>query len=682
MDSLLNPNAALILIGRLLCGLNTDIAFWARIPSGTFTVLPNSASSPPTTMAPFAYSDLAPSKLLPLHRYRKLRTGDWLSVWNPAYIANYRIDRAASQSALEILSFFTIGCAIALSHHFYYSHLSYKSVERTYSTPIHHFSNQRWASRIGSALAFAANFFFAKAVGAAYVQRLWTVARRTGGLSLDGLNAGFDVLYNLQGFLSLDLISSAQGLILLALMSWAMPLIVIITPSALLVVPRNVTTFVSPCTVPLVDLSTLPSSAAICLYNTITTVGLPIPQTFQYLESPSPQAQNLATLALLSGTYTVPESACGPICDYTTSFFAPYFNCTKPFNIGKPKTYFNGTYFWYATSVVNSTDAPDQLYIDWFGDRQAVILGGQLNAAQDLAQRVICSATNASYTLYIQHNGSYTSVTPQSITPVNNFTTVYDVAGRVLLTNPDNTEPMVYSSIFLAVTSILDGTVLNGSTLETSSMKCIDRESSICKSELSPAFDYSQWLEASLTTSMSSVQTNQTMVTMGNFGFMNTTAREWIPFSDIGQKVESLMLNISIGLMALNIQGSSSKQISTTPASASAISCTQHTTENAYLYRPMVLWVPYFTAVICTLFSILVGLHAIWRNPSKGSTGFKTMLVVTRNSDLTFISAGGGESVDGRVRLRFADYEPDGTTPRGVFDVVPESTMSNKDWEL
>jgi hypothetical protein len=419
-------------------------------------------------MAPFAYSDFAPSKLLTLQQYKKLRTGDQsLSVRKPVYITNYPIDHSTSprqSSTLEILSFFIIGCAIALGHHFYYSYLSYKSVEKTYSTPIHDFSDQRWASHLGSALAFATKFFFAKAVGAAYVQRLWTVARRTGGMSLDGLDAGFDVLHNLQGFLSLDLISSAQRLILLALMSWAMPLIAIITPGALLVVPHNVTLFVSPCAVPSVDLSTWASSATLCLYHNVSSsVGN------QDLASPSPQAQQLATLALLSGTYAVPESACGPVCEYSTSFFAPYFNCTKPFNIGKPHKNSGGVYFWNATSVANLTNAPDQLYIDWFGDRQAAIVGGPPNPAQDLAQRVICSATNASYTLNIQHNGSYTSVTPQSITPVNNFSTVYDQTGYSMLINPNNTEPMVYSSIFQAVTSILNGTVLNGSSVLMSS---------------------------------------------------------------------------------------------------------------------------------------------------------------------------------------------------------------------
>ncbi|KIM78563.1 hypothetical protein PILCRDRAFT_90532 [Piloderma croceum F 1598] len=613
-------------------------------------------------MAPFAYSDFAPSKLLTLHQYKKLRTDHSIS--------------PRQSSTLEILSFFMIGCAIALSHHSYYSYLSYKSVERTYSTPIHAFSDQKWASHVGSALAFATKFFFAKA-DRGHVPGV-----------LDGLDAGFDVLHNLQGFLSLDLISSAQRLILLALMSWAMPLIAIITPGALLVVSHNVTAFVSPCAVPSVDLSTWASSATLCLYDNVSFTEN------QYLASPSPQAQQLATLALLSGTYAVPESACGPVCDYSTSFFAPYFNCTKPFNIGKPSNYSGGVYFWNATSVANSTNAPDQLYIDWFGDRQAAIVGGPPNPAQNLAQRVICSATNASYTLHVQHNGSYTSVTPQSITPVNNFSTVYDQTGHALLINPNNTEPMVYSSIFQAVTSILDGTVLNGSSMLMSSGSSAVGPASVLlprqvSGSLSPQDGSAHYQDAytgqsaqqfSSTMWNTSVQINQTMVTLGTFGYMNTTAQEWIPFSNIGQKVEGLMLNISIGLMVLNIQGSSSKQISTSPTSASVITCTQHPTENVYLYRPMVLWVPYLTAFICTLFAVLVGLHALWRNPSKGSTGFKTMLAATRNTDPTFIAAVGGEKVDGGVRLRFVDYESDGMTLRRVFEVVPES-ISTEDQE-
>ena len=46
------------------------------------------------------------------------------------------------------------------------------------------------------------------------------------------------------------------------------------------------------------------------------------------------------------------------------------------------------------------------------------------------------------------------------------------------------------------------------------------------------------------------------------------------------------------------------------------------------------------------------------------------MLAVTRNSDPTFVEAVGSENVDGRMRLRFVDYQSDGTTPRRVFEMV------------
>ncbi|KIM88388.1 hypothetical protein PILCRDRAFT_814288 [Piloderma croceum F 1598] len=57
------------------------------------------------------------------------------------------------------------------------------------------------------------------------------------------------------------------------------------------------------------------------------------------------------------------------------------------------------------------------------------------------------------------------------------------------------------------------------------------------------------------------------------------------------------------------------------------------------------------------------------------------MLAATRNTDPTFIAAIEGENMDGRVRLRFVDYESDGTTLRRVFEVVPES-ISTEDQEL
>jgi hypothetical protein len=347
------------------------------------------------------WKNSSPFRVLRLHRYQKPTTGDRPSPMKSVCDTNYSIDHLKSScqsSAIEIVTLFLIGCAIATSHHFYYSHLSQKNIDRTHTTPFPGFNGQKWASHLGTALAFAANFFFAKAVGEVYIQRLWTAARRAGGMSLDSLDAGFDVLHNPKGFLCLDLISSAHCLIILALMSWAMPLLAIIVPGALLVAPYNATILISPCNVPSVNLSTSKSLTTLSLYTTRASDGN------SYLISPSPQMQQLATLALLSGTYSVPESPCGSICTYNTSFFAPYFNCTKPLDIGKPRKAQGGVYFWNATSRTGSGDRPDQLYIDWYGDRQAAIIGGPPNSTQDQARRVICTATNASYTFYIRHN--------------------------------------------------------------------------------------------------------------------------------------------------------------------------------------------------------------------------------------------------------------------------------------
>ena len=469
-----------------------------------------------------------------------------------------------------------------------------------------------------------------------------------------GLDAGFDILNNPMGFLCWDLISSAQRLILLGLVSWAMPLIAIIAPGALLVVSQDTSTLIFQCGVPSIDLSTPDSSAALSLYTNSSTGE-------SYLASPSPQMQQLATLALLSGTYTVPPSPCGPasVCIYTTTFFAPYFNCsTEPYDI-EPRTHDNGTYFWNATSAVNlPNDTPDQLYIEWYGNRQANITSA---LPSDQAQRIICSAVNATYTFHIQHNGSDPRVvTSQSVTFVKNFSTVYDSTNSL---PQDNSSATVYAAIFQAVTGILNGTVLNGSKSdpvgEAVPLLLLSRQSQYT----SPQDGSAHYVNP--ISLFFSLKTNQTMVTMGNFGYMNETIREWIPFGDIGDRVESLMYNISdIGLAALNISGSSNHSPNQT--------CTHITKENIYFYRPMVLCVPYAVAFICTLFSILVGMHALWSNQSTGTTGFKTTLAATRNPELDVVVSGRMGKNGKRVRLRFVDFGADGK-PRKVFEVEPNS---------
>lgn len=243
-----------------------------------------------------------------------------------------------------------------------------------------------------------------------------------------------------------------------------------------------------------------------------------------------------------------------------------------------------------------------------------------------------------------------------------------------MLENPANPGATVYAAIFQSVTSILNGTVLNGSQSTSAQLtsaqmlpprRLVDGPLRRQVQITSPQ-DGNAHYQNPYTDSISwffSLQTNQTMVTLGKFGHMNETAREWIPFSNIGQIMESLMYNVSIGLAALDVSGSPAPETT----------CTQGATENIYSYRSSELLVPYTLACICTLFSVLVGMHALWSNQSQGTTGFKTTLEVTRNPDLDVVVFGGVGKNGKRVRLKFVDFGVDGK-PRGVFEVEPDST--------
>lgn len=114
--------------------------------------------------------------------------------------------------------------------------------------------DQKWASHVGTALAFLTKFFFSMCIGAAYVETLWKTARRPLGLSIAGLDASFGLLSNPLNFLSTDLLFSAQFLILLAAISWLVPIISVFTPGALTVTTEFVNGTIS-CTVPALNLA-------------------------------------------------------------------------------------------------------------------------------------------------------------------------------------------------------------------------------------------------------------------------------------------------------------------------------------------------------------------------------------------------------------------------------------------
>lgn len=635
-------------------------------------------------------ANFAPSTSMP-HGYRRLLDATvakfkhpYATLTDPDHYLNDKPEKTTKRhtlhwprhlpilSTLQIVGPFLLGCIFALVHHIYCTSLSGKEVG---TIVIANSRDQVWASHASSAFAYAAKFSFTTAVGAACIQHLWTAACEPRGIPLDGLDAGFSILHDPLNFFSRELISSAQLIILLALMSWSMPLIAVITPGSLLVVSRNTTTSIYPCAVPSVDLSTQNSLEELGIYG--------ITDGAEYLVSPSPTMRHVATLALLSGTYAVPQSPCGPVCNYTTSFFAPYFTCTEPYDSGAPRRDGDGSaYIWDALfTVQNRSDIPDVFYAEWYGDRQVAVMGGSADTtASEQAQRVNCTAVNATYTVQIEHDGSFHSITRHSVIPMNNFSTIYDPVNNYIHVDLANSAPIVYAAVFQAATTVIAGTVVNRSlplpsggvsSPQDGAAHYQDQYTGASAAAIPRSVGWPQSLAARAPSSETypygmfiGPTPNQTMVTTSSFGYMNPALRQWIPVSNVGEMIESLMYNITIGLMALNIPGSSSNQVSTDTNPAPNITCIQSEPKNIYSYHRMVLIVPYLIAFACTLFSVLVGLRALWSLQVDAVTGFKRTTEVTRNPDLDFVIT--GRDVSGSVRLRFGDFFVDGEK-RKVF---------------
>ncbi|KDQ53512.1 hypothetical protein JAAARDRAFT_39199 [Jaapia argillacea MUCL 33604] len=513
------------------------------------------------------------------------------------------------------------GMLFALGHHLFYAHLSGRPVD---SGPV----NQKWANHIGAGIAYVVKTLFVFAIGSAYVQQLWFAARRSSGLALSSLDAGFGILNNPLKFLVPTFIASSPTLALIALISWTIPFVAIITPGALEVLPRNFTSSFSPCPIPIVDLSDPQSSLLFALYNTDHNTTAPGSGSFN---APSPLSQRLATEVLLAGAYKPPASPCGEVCAYTTAFQAPYFDCANVTSPGTIAEMFHAEVpVLYNGSFTTSTEQ-DYAIIGWAQDSTGF---GQ--------QVTNCTATNATYTYRVEHNGSAVNITLLSLLSTNNVATdrsllnFYGQSPADPSNNLTQRQLINYAAILNAATSILSGSVTND---------VIGPFSGIDVS-------------------------GGNMVALSNFAQLNMS--NWSAVDDMGLMMESLMRNISISLMSLNLPTPSSP--TPTLAAQAGATCTQTVSRNVYNYRVLTLWIPYGIGLALCAIVILAGMYGLQRNGFEGQTSFSTLFRATRNPRLDLLLTRGQqvhEKPERDAKLRYDRIVVDGRS-RSVFEPVEE----------
>ena len=115
------------------------------------------------------------------------------------------------RSPALMLVFFIVGVLFALGHHLYYQSLD--------GTTVNSESQQVWAIRIGTALAFLQKTTLGAALGIAFTQHLWTGFQKK-DLSLAAIDSMFSMTADPLSFINGGVLLGAKILTLLALVSW------------------------------------------------------------------------------------------------------------------------------------------------------------------------------------------------------------------------------------------------------------------------------------------------------------------------------------------------------------------------------------------------------------------------------------------------------------------------------
>ena len=110
-----------------------------------------------------------------------------------------------------MLGYLLAGVVFGLGHHEYYGFLDGLVVKSN--------SQQQWAVRIGTGLAFLTKIMFTAAIGIAFTQYLWFTARGE-ALTLRSLDALFTLTSNPKSFFDSSVLKSAKLLTLIGMASW------------------------------------------------------------------------------------------------------------------------------------------------------------------------------------------------------------------------------------------------------------------------------------------------------------------------------------------------------------------------------------------------------------------------------------------------------------------------------
>ncbi|KAL2870094.1 uncharacterized protein BJX67DRAFT_306669 [Aspergillus lucknowensis] len=490
-----------------------------------------------------------------------------------------------------------IGLGLAIGHHFYYyslaigHHFYYYSLD---GTIVPGQSQQEWALRIGTGMAFLTKTFLTTAVGIACVQNLWWILRWK-PVRMSTLDSMWDIRGSIFNLFDLHIWLRGPNVALLGLISWCIPLVTVVTPSTLSVRPM-IGAVTHQQQMPVIDFD----------FDKFYTMDDGGPA------GPSPAITRFVAGGVIQGTILTVPAAPAPNSSYTLSFTGPLIQCINSSDYvsqqvqdwaqkhGEHYTSFmafepSSDNMTIGLDILNNADT-HYSYEDYeMGDENADVAGKLVLAIwpfMNIDERwvVECGMYNASYTVNFNFTNSIQS------TEVTNL----EVLNRVLahrqheMPRPDNEDQLfAFTGMMSAFTDVLVG------TCQTVPSRCSGTQLySTALIESQQIWDLVYGSDKTLKPTNTSLRSivdvaselgkNLTLSFFSNPFFLNTT--------------RGPMVNVTV-----------------------------YPNQTEYLYSQRNLLIAYGISVFVSLLCIITGLLTMWDNGFAFSDSLSTILRATRS---------------------------------------------------
>ncbi|KAI9367748.1 hypothetical protein BJX61DRAFT_537806 [Aspergillus egyptiacus] len=478
---------------------------------------------------------------------------------------------------------FLIGLGLAIGHHFYYYSLD--------GTRVGGQSEQEWALRFGTGLAFLTKTFLTTAVGISCIQNFWWILRLK-PVRLSTLDSMFDIRGSIFNFFDLHIcegphLQYSAALMLKHISYRLIPLVTVITPSTLSVQSTVGSSFLQK-PIPTMDYEP---------YKYITRSNGGVGGPSQSL------TRQILNSVVQGSILDIPAPA--PNSSYTLEFIGPHIQCQNA------SAYVNQTvneYMWrtarmrtaYVAFVAGANLTDDLDYVlggdsiintwYWHDANETDYAAKLIIAAYDqvpLRTVIECGMYNASYTVNFDY-----ALGQQSVKVVDRkvLNRVLPLREKTLPEPPNEDELFAYTAIMSVLNTILAG-------------KC---------------FSYPEHCAGTQVSSTALVNSRELWSSV----YLDQEAPPDLP--PLGQAAAQLAENITLSFFSNSLYLQNTTQ-------AQSVNITIYENQTNYLYSQKNLLIGYGVSVFVSLLCVIAGLLTMWDNGLAFTDSFSSILRATRN---------------------------------------------------